>query len=123
LNSVQVTLDQRFYDLLDKKYNRLDKYLQEAGYRDRRARLHQTLYQLDLENYLASLDRTADSPDNTKKGKYHSITISQMPHRDTFNTLRGNNILRNAVYEAPTKGPKGLIADMTKDMESQIGPG
>jgi hypothetical protein len=122
LNDIQITLDQRFNTLLG-KCSRLDEYLQKAEYRDKRARLHQTLHQLDLEGFLASLDRTVDSPDNTKKGKYCSITISQMDHRDTFNTMRGNNILRNAVYEAPTKEPKGLIADMTKDMESKIGPG
>jgi hypothetical protein len=124
LNDVQMTLDRRFNTLLgNDQYSCLDEYLQKAEFRDKRARFHQTLYQLDLEGFLASLDRTVHSPDNTGKGKYCSITISQMPHRDTFNTLRGNNILRNAVYEAPTKGPKGLIADMTKDMESKIGPG
>jgi hypothetical protein len=124
LNDVQVTLDRRFNTLLENdQYSRLDEYLQKAEYRDKRARLHQTLYQLDLEEFLASLERTADSPDNTKKGKYHSITISQMPHRDTFTTMRGNGILRNAVYEAPTKEPKDWITDMIKEMESKIGPG
>jgi hypothetical protein len=124
LNDVQITLDHRFNILLeDDQYSRLDEYLQKAEYRDKRARLHQTLYQMDLENYLASLERTADSPDNKQKGKYCSVTISQMPHRDTFTTMRGNDILRNAVYEAPTKEPKDLISDMIKDMESKIGPG
>lgn len=123
VDDLQVTLDQRFNSLLEKDYSRLDEYLQEAKYRDRRARFHQALYQSDLENYLASLERTADSPDNTKKGKYRSLTISQMPHRDTFHTVRGNHILRNAVYEAPTEEPKTLLTNMTKDMESKIGPG
>ena len=123
VDEVQVTLDQRFNSLLEKDYSRLDEYLQEAKYRDRRARFHQTLYQSDLDTYLASLERTADSPDNTKKGMYRSITISQMPYRDTFNTMRGNNILRNAVYEAPTAEPKTLITAMTDEMKSKIGPG
>jgi hypothetical protein len=124
LNHVQITLDHRFNILLENdQYSRLDEYLQKAGYRVKRARLHQTLYQLDLEEFLASLGRTAESPDNTIKGQYRSITISQMTHRDTFITMRGKNHLRNAVYEARTNEPKDLIADMTKDMESKIGPG
>jgi hypothetical protein len=123
LNTVQGILDQSFNDLVEEKYSRLDEYLQEAGYRDRRARFHQTLYHLDLEEFLATLGRTAELPGNTRKGQYRSISISQMPHRDIFNTMKGNNILRNAVYQAPTKGPKDSIADMTKDMESTIGPG
>jgi hypothetical protein len=123
LDYVQMTLNQRFNTLLgNDQYSRLDGYLQKAEFREKRARFHQTLYHLDLEEFLATLDRTTESPDNTRKGQYRSISISQMPHRDIFNTMRGNNILRNAVYQAPTKEPKDLIADMTKDMESEIGP-
>ena len=78
---------------------------------------------MDLGEYLASLNRTVDSPDDRKKGKCHIITISQMAHLNTFNIMRGNGLLRDAVYQAPTKEPKDLIANMTKDMESEVGPG
>lgn len=119
LEALHTTLDKRSASIL-KLYDVLDTFLDESGYRDKRALLHRALHQRDFEDFYQSLQRPPEEPNDTEWRQYQSIQIKQLSDRDTFNAMKGNRLLIWGVYEAPRK-PADVIAEYEDLMTAKVG--
>ena len=64
LEALHTTLDKRSASTL-KAYDSLDTFLDEGGYRDKRALLHRALHQMDFEDFYQSLQQPPGEPIDT----------------------------------------------------------
>jgi len=119
LEALHTTLDKRSASTL-KAYDALDTFLDEGGYRDKRALLHRALHQMDFEDFYQSLQRPSGELVDTEWRQYRSMRIKQLSDKDTFNAMKGNRLLIWGVYEAPRK-PADVIAEYEDWMIAKVG--
>lgn len=119
LEALHTTLDKRSASIL-KLYDVLDTFLDEGGYRDKRALLHRALHQMDFEDFYQSLQRPSGELVDTEWRQYRSMRIKQLSDKDTFNAMKGNRLLIWGMYEDPRK-PADVIAEYEDWMIAKVG--